>query len=91
MAEKIRGELTFPKSPLIGRVGRGMMGKAARRPYGANVSSLTIQLKRNLLWKLRAIGDLPPRIIPLAILSPVSAYLDAQGFGHVAARGRVPL
>ena len=89
-ASKLRGKLGFSTSLLMGRLGRGMMGPSARRQYGANVSSLAIHLKRNLLWWFNAIGTLPPRTIPLAMLSPYGAHSDAQGFGHVAARARVP-
>ena len=67
-----------------------MMGPLARRQYGAHARSLTPDLRRNLLWRFNAVGDLPPRTIPLSLLAPMGARADAQGHGHIAMRALFP-
>ena len=62
------------------------MGPLIRRQYGANVAAMDCDLNRNLLWRLNAIGALPPRSIPLTMLAPMGAHSDAQCFGHGASR-----
>ena len=91
-ASILRGRLGFYTSLLMGRLGRGMMGPLVRRQYGSNAQLLTPDLKRNLLWRYNAIGKLPPpRPIPLTLFSPMGAYSDAQGHGHIASRALLPL
>ena len=89
-ASRLRGVLGFYTSLLMGRLGRGMMGPLIRRQYGANSITLTCELNRNLLWRYNVIGKPPPRLIPLAMLAPMGAHSDAQGFGHVASRALLP-
>ena len=74
-ANRLRGRLGFYTSLLMGRLGRGMMGPLIRRQYGSRAHLLTSKLKRNLLWWFNAIGTLPPRSIPLTLLSPMGGAL----------------
>ena len=90
-ASKLRGRLGFFTSLLVGRLGRGMMGPLIRRQYGTYARTLTPELRRNLLWRRNAIQRLPPRLVPLALFSPMGAHSDAQGHGHVAMRALFPL
>ena len=89
-ASKLRGRLRCFTSLLMGRLGRGMMGPSIRRQYGTHARTLTPDLRRNLLWRYNAAGKLPPRTIPLSLLSPLGARSDAQGHGHIAMRALCP-
>ena len=87
---KLRGRLGFYTSLLLGRIGRGMMGPLIRRQYGPPAHLLKPKLKRNLLWRPDAIGTLPPRSMPLTLLSPIGAHSDAHGRGQIATRALLP-
>ena len=84
-AIKLRGELGFYTPLLVGKLGRGMMGPLISRQYRHHGTHLGPELKRNLIWRYSALGNLAPRTAPFQQLRPVGAHTDAQGFGHVAA------
>ena len=66
------------------------MGPLIKRQYGSRAHLLTTKLKRNLAWRFNEIGTLPPRILPLALLSPMGAHSDAQGHGRIATKVLFP-
>ena len=76
-ASKLRGRLGFPASLLMGVLRRGMTGPLIRRHYGSNAYLLSSELKRNLPWRHNAIGALPPRSIPLTLLTPMGSQCCA--------------
>ena len=85
-AIKLRGGIGFYTPLHLRRVGRCAMGPLIRWQYGTHAAKLTPILERNLLWRVAAVGSLPPRSIPLHLSSPVGDHSDAQGLGHISAR-----
>ena len=43
------------------------------------------ELRRNLIWRYSALGNLAPRTAPFEQQGPMGAHTDAQGRGHIAA------
>ena len=84
-ASKLRGKLGFYNALLAGKIGRGMMGPLIARQYWRRRRSLDTTLRRNLLWRYAAPGNLPPHVTPFHFDSSVGARTDAQGLGRVAA------
>ena len=84
-ASKLRGKLGFYTSLLAGKLGRGTMGQLIARQYYQKAPALTQELRRNLAWRLSALGNLRPRILSLQFCKPIGAHSDAQGLGRVAA------
>ena len=84
-AINLRGKLGFYPSLLAGELGRGAMGPLIKRQYWRRRSRLSIELRRNLVWRYSPLGNLAPRTAPFGQLRPVGANADAQGHGHVAA------
>ena len=84
-AIKLRGKLGFYTSLLAGKLGRGMMGPLIARQYRHHGTHQGPELKRNLIRRYSAMGNLAPRTAPFQQLHPVGAHTDAQGYGHVDA------
>ena len=84
-ASKLRGKLGFYTSLLDGKIGRGVMGPLIARQYLQRGNSLDTRLRRNLLWRYGALGNLPPRVTPYHYYSPVGAHTGAQGLGRISA------
>ena len=80
-------------SLLSGELGRCITPPLIRRQYKQRAFQLADELRRNLIRRYSALGDLPLRQTPLARLKPVGAHADAQGYGHIAAvlLGRFPV
>ena len=63
-AIKLRGELGLYSSLLAEKLGRRTMGPLIRRQYRKRGFRLSRELRRNLLWRYSALGNLEPRTSP---------------------------
>ena len=70
----------------MGKLGRGAMGPLIARQYRSRTTKLTRNLRRCLFWRHNALGSLPRRTAPFALLPPFGEHSDAQDFGQIAFR-----
>ena len=85
-AIKLRGRLGFAHLPLNGETWSRRDGPLISRQYLSRTTKLTSSLRRCLFWWYKALGSLPPRTAPCALLPPFGAHSDAQFLGHIACR-----
>ena len=62
-----------------------MMGKLIARQYYQRPPGLTRAIRRNLVWRYSALGNLPPMTTPYSLGTPVGAHTDSEGLGHIDA------